>query len=279
MFNAQTINDRLKNFAKQHGITDVTKARVSLCLERIIARLGQSDFLANHLIYGGGFVLYKESNSNRYTMDADAVVAGIGEEELIKEVNSCLSLDLDDGFWFGDSIIEKLQTESGYGGIRFKILYKAGLPTPSNQEKQKLRRVHLDISIGVDLTDIATKSQLTSTLDIYENIDWNVYPPEFICAEKIHCLLDRKSLNTRGKDVYDLNLLFNLVYDNKLIKAIKFTFQNRSFKTDSMYKLALEIDPENLKTNFNKSQFKNLSLSFDDCWNNVLLHLKKLDTL
>jgi len=46
--------------------------------------------------------------------------------------------------------INELTTESGYGGIRFKILYKVGTPEPAEEEKKQLRRIHLDICIGVD---------------------------------------------------------------------------------------------------------------------------------
>ena len=57
MFNTKSINDRLKNYAKKNGIKKVEMARVALCLERVIARLMQDNFLYEHLIFGGGFVL------------------------------------------------------------------------------------------------------------------------------------------------------------------------------------------------------------------------------
>ncbi|OFZ26735.1 MAG: hypothetical protein A2381_17245 [Bdellovibrionales bacterium RIFOXYB1_FULL_37_110] len=278
MFNSKSINDRLKNYALEHGIKDVEKARIALCLERVIARLVQDNFLYEHLIFGGGFVLYKETNSNRYTRDVDAVISGIGKDELILKVNENLNVDLNDGFWFGNPIIEELKTESGYGGLRFKIQYKAGLPYPIDSELKKLRRVHLDISIGVNLEKIAKVSSMNSTLDIYDQVEWKVYPIEFICAEKIHCLLMRKDLNTRGKDVYDLDFLLDKSDQGALIDALKLTFKNRDYQVlNSFESIIKSIDSKSLEQSFNKSQFKSASNNFTKCWANIVLKLQDFD--
>ena len=85
-------------------------------------------------------------------------------------------------FWFGDTRIIQHEIESGYGGIRFKIPYKAGLPNPSSSEIDRLRSVQLDIAVGVNLECFAKRSRLDSTLDIFSGVAWNIYQHDRIPA-------------------------------------------------------------------------------------------------
>lgn len=279
MFSADQLNAKIRKAATSLSIQDVNRIRGILTLERIVARLMTNPFLKEHLVFGGGFVLFKELNTNRYTRDADAVVSGINSDNLIKEVNQSLSHDLDDGFWFGDALIEDLETESGYGGIRFKILYKVGYPLPTEGEKTQLRRIHLDISIGVDLEDVAKEAHTSSIIQTLDSIEWKIYPPEFIASEKIHCLLFRGDMNTRGKDVYDLPLIFQETSDIDLLNAIERTFSRRSFKVASLYETAAIIKTETLKTNYNSILVEHMENSFEESWSKILEKLKTLDTL
>lgn len=230
-------------------------------------------------MFGGGFVLFKELETNRYTRDADAVINGISEEQLIKEVISSLDSDLDDGFWFGETTTEGLTTESGYGGLRFKILYKVGSPFPTDDEKKQLRRIHLDVSIGVDLEDVARLKVTESILPSLDSIEWKVYPPEFIASEKIHCLLDRGDTNTRGKDVYDLPFIFDEVTDENLISAIERTFKRRAFQMDSLFEGANQVDTEYLKRSYNLILTDQKARSFEESWMIILKKLKVIDGL
>jgi len=279
MFSADQLNAKIRKVAASLGVQDVNRVRGILTLERIVARLMTNPFLKEHLVFGGGFVLFKELDTNRYTRDADAVVSGINSENLIKEVNDALFENLDDGFWFGDSLIEDLETESGYGGIRFKILYKVGTPLPNEKEKSKLRRIHLDISIGVDLEDVAKKTQTSSIIQSLGSIEWKVYPPEFIASEKIHCLLFRGDMNTRGKDVYDLPLIFKGTSDVDLFNAIERTFVRRSFKVASLYEAAVTIDTKMLKMNYDSILVERMENNFEDSWSSILEKFKNLDAL
>lgn len=90
MYNTHSINDRLKNIAKEKGFKDVERVRVILCLERIIARLMQNSYLHDHLIFGGGFVLYKNADSHRFTKDVDAIISVIDDKKLVKLVKESL---------------------------------------------------------------------------------------------------------------------------------------------------------------------------------------------
>ncbi|MFP5492029.1 MAG: nucleotidyl transferase AbiEii/AbiGii toxin family protein [Bacteriovoracia bacterium] len=279
MYSADQLNAKIKKVAQDLGVQDVNRVRGIVTLERIIARLVTNKLLKEHLVFGGGFVLYKELETNRYTRDADAVINGVNEQQLTKEIKASLNRDLEDGFWFGDVITEELATESGYGGLRFKILYKVGSPIPSEDEKRQLRRIHLDISIGVDLEDVARLKVTESILPSMDAIEWKIYPPEFIASEKIHCLLDRGDTNTRGKDVYDLPFIFDDVKDKDLLRAIERTFKRRSLEMDSLYEGAKLVDTEYLKKSYDLILIDDKTRSFEESWKIILKKLKALDAL
>lgn len=278
MYSSAQLNNRIKNVARTLGVDDVNRVRTIVVLERIIARLVTNSFLKEHLVFGGGFVLFKEFGSNRFTRDVDAIISGVSKDKLIQEVDIALKMDLDDGLWFERCDGVELETESGYGGYRFNIIYKVGSPKPSEKEKIKLRRIHLDVSIGVDLEDVALITSTKSIIPILDSIEWKVYPPEFIASEKIHCLLYRGSLNTRGKDVYDLPFLLDDVKESDLAVAINRTFQRREFLITSLYEVANEIETYNLKENYKKILVQSKS-SFEENWDKILAKLKKIDLL
>ena len=251
MFSSDQLKDRIRKAASELGVNDVNRVRTIVTLERIVARLVTNLFLKDHLVFGGGFVLFKELGSSRYTKDADAIIKGTNSVILKAEIYDALIKDLGDGFWFGDIETEDLQAESGYGGIRFSILYKVGGPFPSEEEKGRLRRIHLDISVGVDLEDVAKEAKSDSILKSLSAIEWKIYPPEFIASEKIHCLLSRGTENSRGKDVFDLPLIFEEISDKDLLNAIERTFIRREFEIFSMYDTANLINTVNLKNTYN----------------------------
>lgn len=279
MFSSDQLKDRIRKAAKDLGVNDVNRVRTIATLERIVARLVTNLFLKDHLVFGGGFVLFKELGSSRYTKDADAIIKGTNPETLKTEIYGALAQDLDDGFWFGEIEVEDLEAESGYGGIRFSILYKVGGPFPSEKEKTKLRRIHLDISIGVDLEDVAKEAKSDSILESLSAIEWKIYPPEFIASEKIHCLLYRGEENSRGKDVYDLPFIFEEISDEELLNAILRTFDRREFEILSMYETANSINTENLKNTYNLVLAENKKNTFEECWKIILNKLKKMDSL
>jgi hypothetical protein len=279
MFSANQLNDRIRKAVLDLGVTDANRVRTIVTLERIVARLVTIPFLKEHLVFGGGFVLFKVLGSDRYTKDADAIIRGMKPEIISEKIYEALKVDLNDGFWFGDIRVENLVSESGYGGLRFNILYKVGGPFPTEEEKIKLRRIHLDISIGIDLQDVARESRAESILKSLSSIEWKIYPPEFIASEKIHCLLYRGQSNSRGKDIYDLPLIFEEVTDNDLLNAIHRTFSRRDFKVTSMYETANAIDTENLKRSYNQIQTDIFKYTFDESWKIILAKLKQLDLL
>lgn len=276
MYNTQSINERLRNFARENNIPNVERARVILCLERVIARLMQDEYLCSKLIFGGGFVIYKSIQSLRFTVDIDAVISGVKKEVLITKVNEALKIDLEDGFWFGDPRVKELEISSGYGGIRFKIPYKAGLPHPTDEELLRLRSVQLDVSIGANLEEVAKKEIMLPTLNIFAGVEWFIYPMEFICAEKIHALYSKGDLNTRGKDVYDLALLLPQVDKINLQNALSKTFKNRKDSLGNLHEAIYDIDTSFLCENYLKTFPESSQAEFSHKWNLLIKVIKEL---
>ena len=79
MFSAEQLKHRIRKTALELGVTDTNRVRTIVTLERIIARLMANPYLKEHLVFGGGFVLFKEFGSDRYTKDADAIQKMLGE--------------------------------------------------------------------------------------------------------------------------------------------------------------------------------------------------------
>lgn len=68
-----SLNQKVRSVAKQFDVKDVNKVRATLALERLVARIRNSEFLSEQVIFCGGFVLYKEGLTDRYTKDVDMI--------------------------------------------------------------------------------------------------------------------------------------------------------------------------------------------------------------
>ena len=69
----QKILNELKQVAPKMGLS-VNDLRVILALERAVARIEAEPKLSKHLIFKGGFLLFKSVDTTRYTRDVDALV-------------------------------------------------------------------------------------------------------------------------------------------------------------------------------------------------------------
>ena len=112
-------------------------------------------------------------------------------------------------------------------------------------------------------------------------VSWAVYPSEYILAEKLETFVTRASANSRAKDIFDLNLLFDLCQDpKKMIQAIQKTFENRKRGIpESFHKFAKEINHIILKPAWTAVQLMEADVSFEDSWIQLLNHMKRLDSL
>ena len=107
--NAKQVLRKIKALSKEQTQFRVNEIRIIAALERVVARLTQDKELADHLIFKGGFVLLKSYQSERFTRDADALAVNISRQKILDLVQSALTADLDDGFWFGDVHVEDFE--------------------------------------------------------------------------------------------------------------------------------------------------------------------------
>jgi len=273
----KSLNQKILNYAKSIKADDVNKIRTTVALERLVARIQSSSFLEDKIIFCGGFVLYKEGLTDRYTRDVDMISSEENQKQVVQEIKNAIELDLGDGFWFGETIIEDIAEEVEYGGVRFKPLYKVGTPFPTKENLKKLRRVHLDLSFKFFDVKLAKKSELMATIDQYDEISWNIYPLEYIAAEKVHAIISRGGLSTRSKDVYDLYFILDKCDKTKLKNAITFTFNIRDTALEESVSVTLSsISYTGLSTNWKNVEFKGNKLEFDVCWQGLIHFFEKL---
>ncbi|MBT4936337.1 nucleotidyl transferase AbiEii/AbiGii toxin family protein [Candidatus Peregrinibacteria bacterium] len=233
-----------------------------------------SQLLENKLVFCGGFVLLKEGFSERYTRDVDMICSGSNHEEIIEEIKMVINKDLGDGIWFGDTLVEKIQEGIHYGGVRFRPLYKVGLPSPSKDDIKKLRRVHLDLSFQSISSQMSISSVMSGIIEGFENISWCIYPVEFTAADKLHALISREGLSSRAKDVYDLSLILIKCDKKKLRFSLSHTFSVRKTTLDqSVLRTLKNLGTYSLQQNWPKLEIKNKK--FDECWNNIIDYFDK----
>ncbi len=222
----KSINDKINNLAKELNVKDTNKLTILVTLERVVARLLTRNLLRENLIFSGGFVMFKTFESNRFTLDLDAIIRSVSTKELNSEIESALKTDIGDGFVFWGLKDEKLDMRSGYAGVRYSFHYKTG-ELPDNLYKPNYYpRIHLDIVIDGDRKIPPKKSEFESALDLYGPLSWSIYPPEYIIADKLHATFSRSGESTRAKDIYDLSLLLPQIQDvSELMKTIEYVFK------------------------------------------------------
>jgi predicted nucleotidyltransferase component of viral defense system len=278
---ARNVMKALMQMTKASSNLTLNELRVVIALERAVARLESHPRLKEHLAFKGGFVLLKTIETNRFTRDVDALAFEISKEEVPAYVQNALSLDLEDGLWFGDCEVEDLVDQGPYGGLRFSFAYQIGDPPEDSAKLKKLSRCHLDIGFGDEIHENPKQEIMKSILADYKPITWLIYPPETILAEKLETVFSRTSANSRAKDIYDLVLLFKSCSNAHSMKsAIKITFENRkTVIPESFSETAKTFDLIQLRTSWKGVQISQLKPSFSEIWEQFLEQLFRLDSL
>ncbi|MGE0634631.1 MAG: nucleotidyl transferase AbiEii/AbiGii toxin family protein, partial [Pseudobdellovibrionaceae bacterium] len=228
----------------------------------------------------GGFVLLKTLGSNRFTRDLDALSNDIDKEQVEELVPQALALDLKDGFWFGDVKVESLDEQGEYGALRFNCAYQIGDPPSKSDALKKLSRIHFDVGFGDAIPGNLKRATMPSLLTYENQTSWRVYPPEFIFSEKLQTFVNRSSVNSRGKDIYDMGILFEQCDSKKLTVAIRETFRRRETEVpESFLEFANGVDTAMLKASWNSVKFTNEESSFSGAWDLFMDHLAKIDGL
>lgn len=211
--------------------------QTAFMIERLVARLVTDKNLAKHLVFKGGFVGLRVYNSERYTVDLDALLVNADIESSLALTRKNAETDLDDGVWFKFVGQMDLVTQGEYGGIR--QIYRAGIGEIL-EKINKAQIIHFDLGIGDPITPAPQKIEIPSLLLKGEEISWSVYPIETICAEKIHALVTHGNINSRSKDIHDLSV-FLLKADTAVLgEALKKCFAFRETEMPESFSKAIK---------------------------------------
>ncbi|MGD9628561.1 MAG: nucleotidyl transferase AbiEii/AbiGii toxin family protein [Pyrinomonadaceae bacterium] len=218
-----SVRQKLINLSIESGIP-FQNLETAFILERLVARLTADADLQKHLVFKGGFVGLKVYNSDRYTVDVDALVVKSDVESILERAKRSAETDLDDGVWFRFENQMDLATQGEYGGIR--QTYRAGIGE-ALKNLNKAQVVNFDVGIGDPVTPEPISIETDSLIIPNSNLSWQVYPVETIIAEKMHALIAHGDINSRSKDVYDLAILLPMANSAILAEALKRCFEFR----------------------------------------------------
>lgn len=277
---AKLVSKALKKIASADPRLNHNEWRIIVALERAVARLEQHKQLRDHLVFKGGFVLLKTTDTIRFTKDVDALAVSIRRTDVPAMVQSALAADLDDGLWYGTAEVKDLEEQGLYGAYRILFPFQIGDPPPQNKMR-KLSRIHIDIGFSDNLPMKPKKERMFSILPDAQPVSWTVYPLQYILAEKLETFVKRASANSRAKDIFDLNLLFGHCQDqHEIQKALQRTFENRKTgMPKSFHKFAKEINHIILKPSWTAVQLMGSDVSFEKSWTQFLENMKRLDTI
>lgn len=275
---AKIVMDSIKKLAKTWGNERLNDIRLVVAIERAIARLERHPQLADHLVFKGGFVLFKVVETDRFTRDLDALALEISRSSVVDMVKQAMKVDLHDGLWFGDPEVTDLKNQGPYGGYTFKCVYQIGDPPKEESKIKKLSRINIDIGFGDALKSLPAKKPMQSILADIKPVSWSIYPLEYIFAEKLEALFSRGSLNSRAKDIYDLQLIFPDCDLDKIAEAVTSTFNIRETPIPSSFKKTGDaMDTVILRRAWGSVELPKSAADFDDCWNGFLSCLGDMD--
>ncbi|MFN7903676.1 MAG: nucleotidyl transferase AbiEii/AbiGii toxin family protein [Pseudobdellovibrionaceae bacterium] len=250
--------------------------QTAFLIERLVARLVANKKLSKLLVFKGGFVGLRVYNSERYTVDLDALLVKAHIDSTLAFTRKNAEVDLGDGVWFKFEDQTNLATQGEYGGVR--QTYRAGIGEVL-KNLSKAQTVHFDLGIGDPITPGPQKIEVRSLLPKGEDISWSVYPIETICAEKIHAIVAHGNINSRSKDVHDLSVFLPNANAAVLGEALKKCFDYR--KT---------VMPENFSNTFKSIDTTSLQRGwlaatatvpnqrdFNDAFDGVVKTLAKLE--
>ena len=267
------IKDNLKNISKSQNV-DYNMISTAFILERMVARIASSPKLSKKLIIKGGFLLFKTLESERFTVDLDALGKNIDADKLKREVPSAMEQDLNDEVSFFFIKAEDLKHIESYEGIRFVFAYRVG--KNAKGFKSNSMRIHFDIGFGDSVPQNLNPVVLKSIITGISDISCLVYPLEYVFSEKVHALFSNSS-SSRSKDVYDITIIKDKCEIQSLKKAITATFLQRNTDVPSSFHLHFsERETDVLEASWKSVRIPRKQ-GFDFIWGKFLTIMDELD--
>ena len=249
-----------------------------LCQERFLLRLYQFKEGKNYIWKGGSLLVrrYQPPHQKpRFTVDLDLEAWKINVSKTEEIFKKAMTIDLRDGFKFFNVKKEPMKRETPYGGERFSMEW-------SLFHKNQSEALKIDVCSGDSIEPETVKASELCIIEDVGDVSFQVYPPEFIFAEKLETVVRFGTGNTRVKDFIDLDTLIKKGLDTqKLKKAVRMCFECR--RRDFQIKEVLKILNDREFTEFleevlkNKKEYKKLNLpSMKSLLKNIKNQIEKI---
>ncbi len=164
-----------------------------------------------------------EEDPHRATRDVDLLGFGEDSAERLSGVfaDVCRIPVPDDGMVFDpvSVAVSDIRNGQAYQGKRVRLAAKLGTARYT---------VQIDVGFGDALAAWDTEITMPTLLD-FPAPRLRAYPVEAVVAEKLHALAQHGMLNSRMKDIYDVQALAaRLAFDGRsLTEAVRLTFERR----------------------------------------------------
>ena len=260
MWTPHEIRNHLENLTDKFHFK-MPQMQTLLCQERFLLRLYQLEEGRSYIWKGGSLLVrrYQPPHQKpRFTVDLDLEVWNISVSKTEEIFKKAMTVDLKDGFKFFNVKKEPMKRETLYGGERFSIEW-------SLFHKNQSEALKIDVCSGDSIEPETVKADELCIVEDTGNISFQVYPPEFIFAEKLETIVRFGTGNTRVKDFIDLDTLIRKGLDTqKLKEAVRMCFKSRG--RDFQIKEVLKILNDREFTGFlgevlkNKKEYERLNL-------------------
>jgi predicted nucleotidyltransferase component of viral defense system len=216
-----SVRARLLNYARMHNL-GFDGLLLTYFQERLLYRISISKYSKKFILKGGLLIFCYNLSYFRPTKDIDFLAKNIkNNRKMLRSIFlDIINIKCEDGVLFDNNSIEfeLIKENFDYQGLRIKI--KAYLGKAN-------KVIQIDIGFGDDVSNIEDFDFPVIINMPFPHIQ--VYPKEYVIAEKFDAMVTLEMLNSRMKDFFDIyNFLITYKFQgNQLLMAIKKTFNKR----------------------------------------------------
>lgn len=201
MRNDSSLKGKVKAMARKNNLKPQELLQMYL-FEHLLMRLEKSEYAEAFVLKGGLLISSMMGVAQRTTMDMDTTVVGMDmDAETVKAaVSSICSSDVGDGMKYSLERIEPIRKDDEYANWRAHLRVRYGkINAP----------IKMDVTTGDEI--VPGRVEYRYPLMFEEGfVRVPSYPLETVLAEKLETVVSRGIANTRGRDFYDIHILFRL---------------------------------------------------------------------
>ena len=219
---AASVHHRLLARAHASG-ADPSDTFLRYALERFLYRLSVSPHVSAFMLKGATLFAVWEEDPHRATRDIDLLGFGEDSAERLRDVfaDVCRVSVTDDGMVYDPASVAVSDIREGqrYQGKRVQLAARLGTARYT---------VQIDVGFGDVLAAWDIEITMPTLLD-FPAPHLRAYPAEAVVAEKLHAMAQHGMLNSRMKDIYDVQALAaRLTFNGRsLTEAVRLTFERR----------------------------------------------------